>query len=333
MPDFWTKLLTGHTLSNTKNALDQHLAPSLVSGKAVGKDFENVRSLTDRHREAHALRLPVSAGTKVSFTGGLGAFLAYEDSPKKGMTGTVVNVRSANGDITHHEGKVFVDWEDGKFRSVHAEHLRAVGSKAASELKQQFEKIKGLAEKRPDSKFLKSLLTQMADKGFAPTEKQMAVVEKIEGEIKQQAQMKEELKGLNKGANFDASTIGEEKSGPLVNDGEDAEVMSNFSQDENRSVIEHQGKSAKSKDDPCQDGWEMMGLKKKDGKDVPNCVPEKKAKTYRVSSLGDLTPFLKRADGKLVHKSTQDLWSFSKDADGNYLVSRLFDDNGEPLKA
>ena len=53
----------------------------------------------------------------------------------------------------------------------------------------------------------------------------------------------------------------------------------------------------------------------------------------RVASLGDLTQFLKRADGKLIHKSTDDLWSYSKDADGNFLVSRLFDDEGEPLKA
>jgi len=53
----------------------------------------------------------------------------------------------------------------------------------------------------------------------------------------------------------------------------------------------------------------------------------------RVASLGDLTSFLKLADNTLVHKSTQDLWSFGKDADGSLLVERLFDDNGKPLKA
>lgn len=288
MSDFWTKLLNGHTKVASSSSLDLHLA-SDDFGKAVGEDFEGVRVLTDKHREANALPLPVAAGTKVSFTGGLGAFLAYDDSPERGAFGTVVNVKSANGHITHHDGKVFVEWGDGKFRSIHAEHLRSVASgKKASDIKAQFEKIKDLAEKRPDSKFLKSLLKQMADKGFAPTDKQMAVVKKIEGEVKQQGEMKKELAGLSKGA--------------------------------------------KSKDDPCEDGWEMFGLKEKDGKKVPNCIPEKKAKVYRVSSLGDLTSFLKRADGKLIHKSTQDLWSFNKDADGNFLVSRLFDDNGEPLK-
>ena len=61
-------------------------------------------------------------------------------------------------------------------------------------------------------------------------------------------------------------------------------------------------------------------------------VAKGKTATFRVASLGDLTQFLKVADGTLVHKSTKDLWSFNKDADGNFLVSRLFDDEGEPLK-
>ncbi len=59
----------------------------------------------------------------------------------------------------------------------------------------------------------------------------------------------------------------------------------------------------------------------------------KTANRIKVSGLGDLTSFLKRADGKLIHKSTKDLWSMSKDADGSLVVERLFDDNGEPLKA
>ena len=40
----------------------------------------------------------------------------------------------------------------------------------------------------------------MADKGFAPTDKQMAVVKKIEDEIEQQGEMKKELKSLSKAA-------------------------------------------------------------------------------------------------------------------------------------
>jgi hypothetical protein len=58
----------------------------------------------------------------------------------------------------------------------------------------------------------------------------------------------------------------------------------------------------------------------------------KTANRMKVSGLGDLTSFLKRADGKLIHKSTKDLWSMSKDADGSITIERLFDGNGEPLK-
>ena len=85
--------------------------------------------------------------------------------------------------------------------------------------------------------------------------------------------------------------------------------------------------------DPCWDDYEMVGTKKNDqGKDVPNCVPEKKAFRLRAASLGDLTSFLKVAEGTLIHKSTKDLRSFKKDAEGMILVERLFDDSGKPLK-
>lgn len=509
--DFWTSLATGHTNTVLAGAMDSHL-----SGKSIDESFGSVRTLTDIHRQANALVLPVEAGTKVAFAGGLGAVMSYDDVPADGITGEVVTVKSATGEITHHGGKVFVKWADGKFRPIHAEHLRLAGQgkkaavsrkkmenaiagkmppdskkgrganrvimltgdsakaigkdnysrhkmsdlsedeittlynrlvlgktatehasedalkkylkehpgadeskhtvsegkaegkkddrsaeeigdntsgddvkalgrmdpaegrekyglskdsmsalnvllrearsgdledafseingaiektrkhpspkegkalkkalikikdameretgvtwdddeyefvkKTASSIKAQFEKIKALAEKRPDSKFLKSILTQMADKGFAPTEKQMAVVKKIEDEIEQQGEMKKELKGLDKGAGFDASTIGERKGKPVQMDDEDKDTVGNFGQGEHH--------------------------------DMTDAARGKKA-TFRVASLGDLTDFLKVASGALVHKSTKDLWSYSKDADGNFLVSRLFDDEGEPLK-
>lgn len=34
---------------------------------------------------------------------------------------------------------------------------------------------------------------------------------------------------------------------------------------------------AKSTDDPCWKGYKQIGLKEKNGKQVPNCVPDKKA--------------------------------------------------------
>jgi hypothetical protein len=55
----------------------------------------------------------------------------------------------------------------------------------------------------------------------------------------------------------------------------------------------------------------------------------------RASNLGDLTSFFLYAEDKnadLIHKSTKDLWKF-EEKDGEYVISRLFDPEGEPLKA
>ena len=35
-------------------------------------------------------------------------------------------------------------------------------------------------------------------------------------------------------------------------------------------------KKVKEDDDPCWDDYEMIGMKKKNGKEVPNCVPKRK---------------------------------------------------------
>jgi hypothetical protein len=40
-----------------------------------------------------------------------------------------------------------------------------------------------------------------------------------------------------------------------------------------------------------------------------------------------------RESNTLIHKADRDLWNFQKDADGNLLLTRLFDATGEPLKA
>lgn len=53
----------------------------------------------------------------------------------------------------------------------------------------------------------------------------------------------------------------------------------------------------------------------------------------RVASLGDLSGFLKTSSGRLVQKSTRDLWSIHKDGDGGgFVVERLFSGDGKPLK-
>ena len=118
------KLAEGHANSTVPNAVDQRIA-----GKHLGDSFESVRHLTEKGREAASLNLPVSAGTRVSFAGSLGALLTYDNPPVKGAVGEVVNVKSANGDVTAHNGKVFVKWDDGEFLPIHAVHLRLANKK------------------------------------------------------------------------------------------------------------------------------------------------------------------------------------------------------------
>lgn len=43
-------------------------------------------------------------------------------------------------------------------------------------------------------------------------------------------------------------------------------------------------KKAEKKDDPCWNGYEQVGMKEKDGKQVPNCVPEDKKKESKSKS-------------------------------------------------
>jgi len=305
-----------------------------------------MRALTDVERSKSALDLTVPVGTKVSFAGGLGAYLAYPDPPRSGEVGTVCTVRSAGGDLTHHNGKIFVEWEDGKFRSIHAEHLRlADPSKAASELKAQFEKIKALAEKKPDSKFLKSLLEQMADKGFAPTDKQMAVVKKIEKEVSEMASMKKQLKTLEKSAasppppgglfkaisRYTTAYAGgspeEDSTMPrkfLVVDDGSAHMFDIGGKPNPRDVL------PKREVDRLFRSGKSKGTSRNTYFTDPEVI--RRASNFRVGSLGDLTDFMKVSEGKLVHKSTKDLWSVAKDAEGMFVVERLFDDAGEPIK-
>ncbi len=126
--DFWDSLLKEADLSGGYNtSIDDHL-----QGREIGGDFfESLQDLTDKGRAAKALSLPVKQGTRVVFQGNLGAVLSYADPPEPNSEGVVVNVKSANGNVTSHDGMVFVQWSDGKFRSVHAEHLRLATTKKA----------------------------------------------------------------------------------------------------------------------------------------------------------------------------------------------------------
>lgn len=52
----------------------------------------------------------------------------------------------------------------------------------------------------------------------------------------------------------------------------------------------------------------------------------------KVSSIRDLVGFRKVAQDTLVRKSEQDLWKLRESEDGGWVIERLFDDDGNPLK-
>ncbi len=351
--DFWESLARGHAAASYPSSLDIHL-----SGNPQGEKFTSVRGLSDFGRKSGALDLPVAAGTMVVFAGDLGSVLSSNNPPPKGMPGEVVSVKSAGGDVTSHEGMVFVKWADGEFRSVHAEFLR-------------------LAPQAKQASHNRKFVDSIQDRNRFPVIDldEYPPIRGMEGPFRFQGG-RVLYYDPREGAYYDSKT--------------------DMYLDRNEKLA----RQAKSEDDPCWEGYEMFGQKEKDGRKVPNCIPQKKssgkkdinpdakdhtfetfkkkyfkgdpnvrpsvakefwddfrysyvgslgsyikdttedwsngnprlARTIRLASLGDLSQFLKTADGKLVHKSTKDLWSFKKDADGGLLLERLFDSNGKPLK-
>jgi hypothetical protein len=57
------------------------------------------------------------------------------------------------------------------------------------------------------------------------------------------------------------------------------------------------------------------------------------SKRYRVASVEALTGFRRIASDTLIRKSERDLWSLSQTDEGDWVIERLFDDDGNPLKA
>lgn len=97
----------------------------LLQGRTMqGAQTTALQDLTDGARKSNALKVPVLAGTRVKFVANLGSVLAYNNIPEDGTEGTVVTVRSADGDGTVWNDRVMVAWDDGVFRPIGPEHLR-----------------------------------------------------------------------------------------------------------------------------------------------------------------------------------------------------------------
>lgn len=55
-------------------------------------------------------------------------------------------------------------------------------------------------------------------------------------------------------------------------------------------------------------------------------------KRYRVANMAQLKGFSRVANDTLIRKSERDLWSLEQSEDGEWVIERLFDDDGNPLK-
>lgn len=113
--DFWADLLYGPQ-TRTASSLDAYL-----QGREA---HSGLRVLTDKGRAEAALPVPVDAGTRVAFVTNIGSVLTYPNPPPPETEGTVVMVRTAEGDQTGLGDMVFVKFDDGKFLAIHREHLR-----------------------------------------------------------------------------------------------------------------------------------------------------------------------------------------------------------------
>lgn len=142
---FWDDLVkTAYTGGYSTDFAGMHLAASekeaagvqrvddaverRITGRALEEGaFTSMRALTER---GEGLPLPVKVGTRVQFSARAEASLTYSDPPAPNAAGVVVAVKSASGEITDHNGVVFVKWADGVLRPTHAEHLRPATGKA-----------------------------------------------------------------------------------------------------------------------------------------------------------------------------------------------------------
>lgn len=79
------------------------------------------------------------------------------------------------------------------------------------------------------------------------------------------------------------------------------------------------------------DGGRLMALHRAHLRSVPATTRTATAYRLTVSSMGDLTDFMKSSGDDLVHKSSKDLWKLSRQGE-DYVIERLFDDTGKPLK-
>lgn len=114
-------------LFSAPSVIDQVLDPKAAR---MARKATRMRDLTDQGRKLNAFPMDQAvAGTRVAFKANIGSVLTYDRIPGEGVEGTIVTVRTADGDASVWEGRVMVAWDDGLFLPVQPEHLRAGSTK------------------------------------------------------------------------------------------------------------------------------------------------------------------------------------------------------------
>jgi len=119
--DFAGMYLTASSSDGEDYSREGLVETRLTARKSGEGHFSSVRSTVTR---TASVEYPPTTGTRVSFSTDLEAVLSYPNPPEGGSTGTVVTVRTASGDTNHHNGMVFVRWDDGRMMQAYASHIQ-----------------------------------------------------------------------------------------------------------------------------------------------------------------------------------------------------------------
>lgn len=120
---FWKHIEEGGFYKNASDAISQHL------------DKSNVYRLTNHYVKHNPLKDMLKSGARVSLCQSTGTLLTYDFIPDTGVLGTIIKVRTSEGDKISHEGRFFVKWDSGELSSVLPEHLELRTQKLSSSVR------------------------------------------------------------------------------------------------------------------------------------------------------------------------------------------------------
>jgi len=126
---FWDQFTEGFTTTSS-NAMDEFLKDGLP---LEGDQFKSMRGVAEKGKKEKKEASAFHAGSRVAFDQTLESIFTYDDIPGEGVEGSVVAVRTAHGNTTIDPmDRLFILWDDGKLRSISANHLKAAKTKQAS---------------------------------------------------------------------------------------------------------------------------------------------------------------------------------------------------------